>query len=130
MIIDATILPDNPTALKQMLVDSHQVITDLQHRFDRGTSILFEQIRQAESKPFLDDIVKWLKKNLPQAPPKRLLGKAVTYTLTQWHRLIGYIEDDILSMDNYMAKNSIRPFVVGRKNGLFSGTPEGARPTN
>jgi transposase len=25
-----------------------------------------------------------------------------------------------------MAENSIRPFVVGRKNWLFSGTPEGA----
>ncbi len=25
-----------------------------------------------------------------------------------------------------MAENSIRPFVIGRKNWLFSGTPEGA----
>ena len=26
-----------------------------------------------------------------------------------------------------MAENAIRPFVVGRKNWLFAGTPEGAR---
>ena len=26
-----------------------------------------------------------------------------------------------------MAENSIRPFVLGRKNWLFSGTPEGAK---
>ena len=30
-------------------------------------------------------------------------------------------------MDNNSAENAIRPFVVGRKNWLFSGTPQGAR---
>lgn len=29
-------------------------------------------------------------------------------------------------MDNNLAENAIRPFVIGRKNWLFSGTPEGA----
>jgi len=62
-----------------------------------------------------------------QTPPKGLLGKAVAYTLNQWHRLVGYIEDGNASIDNNMAENSIRPFVVGRKNWLFCGTPEGAQ---
>jgi len=84
-------------------------------------------IRQAESRPILDDFEKWLRKKQQQTPPKGLLGKAVAYTLNQWHRLIGYIEDGNLSIDNNMAENSIRPFVVGRKNWLFSGTPEGAK---
>ena len=30
-------------------------------------------------------------------------------------------------MDNNLLENAIRPFVVGRKNWLFSVTPEGAR---
>ena len=60
-------------------------------------------------------------------PPKGLLGKAVAYAQNQWHRLVGYIEGGNLAIDNNMAENSIRPFVVGRKNWLFSGTPEGAR---
>ena len=85
------------------------------------------EIRQAESKPVLDDFEKWLKKKRKQTLPKGLLGKAVAYTLNQWPRLIGYIEDGNLSIDNNMAENSIRPFVLGRKNWLFSGTPEGAR---
>ena len=29
-------------------------------------------------------------------------------------------------MDNNAAENAIRPFVLGRKNWLFAGTPEGA----
>ncbi len=84
------------------------------------------QIRQNEAKPILDDFEKWLAKKKLQTPPKGLLGKAVAYTLNQWHRLVGYIEDGNASIDNNMAENSIRPFVVGRKNWLFSGTPEGA----
>ncbi|HEB70647.1 MAG TPA: hypothetical protein ENI88_13675 [Desulfobulbus sp.] len=84
------------------------------------------EIRQAKSKPVLDDFEKWLKKKRKQTLPKGLLGKAVAYTMNQWHRLIGYIEDGNLSIDNNMAENSIRPFVLGRKNWLFSGTPEGA----
>ena len=61
-----------------------------------------------------------------QTPPKGLLGKAVSYALNQWPRLVGYLEDGRLAPDNNAAENAIRPFVVGRKNWLFSGTPEGA----
>ncbi len=37
-----------------------------------------------------------------------------------------YIEDGRLHLDNNLAENEIRPFVVGRKNWLFSATPAGA----
>ncbi len=84
------------------------------------------RMRQKEAKPILDDFEKWLSKNKLLTPPKGLLGKAIAYTLNQWHRLVGYIEDGCLSIDNNMAENAIRPFVIGRKNWLFSGTPEGA----
>lgn len=84
------------------------------------------QMRQDQAKPILDDFKEWLVKRSTQTPPKGLLGKAISYTLKQWDRLAGYIEDGHLSPDNNAAENSIRPFVVGRKNWLFSGTPEGA----
>lgn len=61
-----------------------------------------------------------------QTPPKGLLGKAITYALNQWDRLVGYLADGRLSPDNNAAENAIRPFVIGRKNWLFGGTPEGA----
>jgi len=84
------------------------------------------QIRQKDSRPILDDFKMWLLKRSLETPPKGLLGKAVAYTLNQWNRLVGYLEDGRLPIDNNMAENAIRPFVVGRKNWLFSGTPEGA----
>jgi len=84
------------------------------------------RVRQRESKPILNKFKQWLDRTALQTPPKGLLGKAVAYTLNQWDRLMGYVEDGRLSIDNNMAENAIRPFVVGRKNWLFSGTPEGA----
>lgn len=68
----------------------------------------------------------WLNVTANEAPPKSLLGKAITYTLNQWHRLVIYTDTGHVSLDNNMAENTIRPFVVGRKNWLFAGTPEGA----
>lgn len=84
------------------------------------------QLRQDKAKPILDEFHEWLAKRMLQTPPKGLLGKAIAYTLNQWHRLAGYIKDGHLAPDNNMAENSIRPFVIGRKNWLFSGTPDGA----
>ncbi|OWK37008.1 Transposase IS66 family protein [Pseudomonas oleovorans subsp. oleovorans] len=37
-----------------------------------------------------------------------------------------YIEGGHLPIDNNRAENAIRPFVIGRKNWLFSDTPKGA----
>jgi transposase len=82
-------------------------------------------LRQEQSKPILDDFKEWLDKKA-QVTPKGLLGKAVFYTLNQWNRLIGYLDDGRLDIDNNLTENAIRPFVLGRKNWLFSGTPKGA----
>ena len=84
------------------------------------------QIRQKDPRLVLDDFKKWLLTRSVQVPGKGLLGIAISYTLNQWDRLVGYLEDGRLPIDNNMAENAIRPFVVGRKNWLFSGTPEGA----
>ncbi|MBU0544223.1 MAG: IS66 family transposase [Proteobacteria bacterium] len=84
------------------------------------------KLRQEQAAPILDDFRQWLQNRYLQTPPKGLLGQAISYTLRQWHRLIGYLEDGRLSPDNNAAENAIRPFVVGRKNWLFSGTPAGA----
>ena len=85
-----------------------------------------QQLRHEEAKPVLEEFKSWLEKRFPQTPPKGLLGKAIAYTLDQWDNLVRYLEDGCLRPDNNLAENAIRPFVVGRKNWLFSGHPRGA----
>ena len=82
--------------------------------------------RQAQAKPIIENFKKWLIKKQEQTPPKGLLGKAVAYALKQWPRLIKYLDNGNVGLDNNLIENAIRPFVVGRKNWLFSGSPAGA----
>jgi len=93
---------------------------------DEPLHIRYEQ-RQSRSKPIIDQLRKWLKETLPKVPPKTALGKALYYLDHQWPRLMAYLQDGCYPMDNNDAENAIRPFVVGRKNWLFSQSVAGAK---
>ena len=98
-----------------------QSARDLQLSYEQ-----IKQLRQIKAKPILDEFGEWLEEQVLKTPPSGLLGTAITYALGQWNRLTVYIEDGRLKPDNNLAENAIRPFVVGRKNWLFSATPDGA----
>ena len=85
------------------------------------------QVMRAEkARPILEAFHQWLGKRASQTPPKGLLGKAISYALNQWDRLLVYLDEPMVTLDNNLAENAIRPFVLGRKNWLFAGTPRGA----
>jgi transposase len=85
-----------------------------------------KQFRIDRAVPVLEEFRAWLEKRKDQTPPQGLLGKAISYTLSRWSKLIRYLEDGHITPDNNAAENAIRPFVVGRKNWLFAGSPNGA----
>ncbi|WP_455230120.1 IS66 family transposase [Geopseudomonas aromaticivorans] len=82
--------------------------------------------RQQRSLPILEQLKAWLDKTQPQVTAQNALGKAVNYLASNWHKLERYIEAGYLPIDNNAAERAIRPFVIGRKNWLFSDTPKGA----
>jgi hypothetical protein len=84
-------------------------------------------IRQEKAKPIMTKIKGWLDGKANKVLPKSLLGKAIHYTLGLWPQLVVYLEDGHIPIDNNPAENAIRPFVIGRKAWLFSGSPRGAR---
>ena len=83
-------------------------------------------VRQKKSQPILNQFKQWLDKSAEQVPPKQLPGKAIHYALNQWTQLTCHIEDSHPEIDNNAAERRIKPFVIGRKNWLFSQTPNGA----
>jgi hypothetical protein len=85
------------------------------------------RVRQEETVLQLQKIREWLDKTLHNTLPKGLLGKAVAYLDKNWDKLTVYTQDGGLNIDNNPAENAIRPFVVGRKNWLFSATVPGAK---
>jgi hypothetical protein len=84
------------------------------------------EARLIHSSKALDEMREWLDQTARQAPPKSLLGTALTYCRNQWPALCRFLEDGRLEIDNNRSERSIKPFVIGRKNWLFANTPKGA----
>ncbi|WP_122544012.1 IS66 family transposase [Pseudomonas viridiflava] len=82
--------------------------------------------RHEHSLPILAQLKSWIEKTQPQVTAQNALGKAISYLASNWSKLERYVEEGYLPMDNNAAERAIRPFVIGRKNWLFSDTPKGA----
>ena len=92
---------------------------------EKGLS--FKHIRNRrlkDQKPVIEGFLAWIKQINPGSNEK--LGKAVTYIKNREDFLMTYLEDGRCSLSNNLSENSIRPVTVGRKNWLFSDTPDGA----
>jgi transposase len=83
--------------------------------------------RLARSKPILDAFHAWLEGKAGVTLNKNLLGEAIKYCRRQWPKLIRFLEDGRLSLDNNSSERAVKTFVIGRKNWLFANTPRGAR---
>ena len=83
--------------------------------------------REEQSVPVLEAFYEWLLNVQNKVPPKTALGKAINYTLQYWPELKMYVDNGSWPIDNNLAENAIRPFVIGRKNWLFSNSQRGAR---
>ena len=98
----------------------------VEKRHKQSDSSTRQLARENESKVVLAEFKLWLEKTQLQVPPKNALGKAINYTLKYWPELSRYIENGDWPIDNNVAENAIRPFVIGRKNWLFSNSQRGA----
>lgn len=85
------------------------------------------RIRLERSQPVLDAFSAWLREQTPKVLPKSALGQAIKYSRNQWEKLVSYLKDGRLEIDNNRSERSIKPFVISRKNFLFANTPKGAR---
>ena len=85
------------------------------------------KIRNERARPILDELKSWADKVRPTVPPKSTLGKAFGYLSNQWSKLILYLDDGRLEIDNNGVENAIRPFVIGRKGWLFSNSVRGVK---
>ena len=54
--------------------------------------------------------------------PKSTAGDACNYALNQWSRLLVFLEDGQIEIDNNWCENAIRPVALRRKNWLHIGS--------
>ena len=95
---------------------------------DEGLNELSEDQRSEKRpeilKPLLDEYWKYIE-NIYAAGGSNL-AKAVTYSLHQKTQLNNVLLDEKLELTNNRAERAVKPFVIGRKNWLFSDTDKGA----
>ena len=84
-----------------------------------------KQLRLQKEKPVLEAFWSWL--DLQNPIKNSRMDKAITYIKNRRDTLTTYLEDGRCSFSNNLSENAIRPFTVGRKNWLFSESPEGAK---
>lgn len=77
-------------------------------------------------KPMLEAYFAWIEKEHALALPQSSYGKAITYSFNQKEKLMNILKDGRLELSNNRAERAIKPFVIGRKNWLFTNTPAGA----
>jgi len=83
--------------------------------------------RNLYSRSILRHLRRWLDRKINTVPPKTGTGKALNYMFNEWERLVTFLEDGNIPISNEKAENAIRPFVIGRKNWLFSNSVKGAQ---
>jgi transposase len=88
---------------------------------------LRQRMRCDDSAPLIERLQGLLLAHLHGVLPQSLLGKALHYLHEQWPKLVRFLDDGRYPIDNNACENAIRPFVIGRKNWLFSDTVAGAQ---
>lgn len=81
---------------------------------------------QTRSVPVLQEIQALLLANVHAVLPGSLLGEALHYLSSQWANLERFVTIGHLPIANNGCENSIRLFVIGRRNWLFADTVAGA----
>jgi hypothetical protein len=103
--------PDHPEAARALAWIG--ALYDIDDRADGDLARLAE-LRRSDAAAILDEMRAWL---WEQAPLTSLsIGKAASYTITNWDRLTRFVGDARIPLDNNRTERAIRGPVVGRKN--------------
>lgn len=81
-------------------------------------------MRQEKVKPLLDKVYEIISTLRPGKGSN--LGKAVTYAQNQKEKLYLFFTNPDVEMTNNLAERTVKPYVINRKNFLFSNTEKGA----
>ena len=89
---------------------------------------LRQAVRQAKSRPLVEDLFAWFETQLARLPRGSPTAEALRYALNHRDGLCRFLEDGRIELDTNTVERAIRPLVLSRKNALFaSGDDGGAR---
>lgn len=92
----------------------------------------FEMLKEKRIKvikPLLVSLYNYIEKTALNTQKSSQLGKAIIYALECKEGLFNYLKDGRLEIDNNASERHVKPYVIGRKNRLFSFTKNVAEIT-
>jgi transposase len=116
--------PEQAKQLLRLWQKLYKIETEVKNRPD--DECLFR--RQEESVPLLNQLFDGCQAVQLRVDflPKSVLGQAVAYALNNEMALRRYCTKGWLNIDNNISERAVKPFVLGRKNWLFFGSPDAA----
>ena len=82
--------------------------------------------RERDLRPMMDGFYEWAQARRMEASPRMALDAALRYAIEYWPYSMNALDDGRLELDNNLAERAVKPFVIGRKNFLFSDARRGA----
>ena len=91
----------------------------------------FLRLRLEKVKPIFEKFHSWLlgKQQTVGILSSSKTAEAINYCLKRWEKLTNYLDYSFLTPDSNAAERAVKPFVMARKNFLFSGSGIGAKST-
>lgn len=86
-----------------------------------------EKLRFEKLKPLVDEYFAFIKEKYEKVDHSSVLGKAIKYSINNELDLCRFFECGYIPLSNNLAERAIKPFVILRKNCLFSKTEKGAQ---
>jgi transposase len=112
----------NKSQIAQSALQQISAIYDIEREVQGLTPDERQRIRQARSRPLLDELHRWMLLTRQQITDGSATAKALDYSLKRWVALTRFVDDGRLPADNNWIENQIRPIAIGRSNWLFAGS--------
>jgi transposase len=106
-----------------------EITTLREQHASRGEALPLEavlKLRTDKSAPIMKALKAWVDELLPGVPPKGALGKALSYTTSQWQKISRFLDYPDMPADNNYAEQQVKSFVTGRKAWVFCDSKVGA----
>ena len=84
------------------------------------------RIRRERSKPLLEELESWLRKQRDKLSRSSAVLKPINYMLNRWDGFARFVDDGRICLTNNAAERSLRGLALGRKAWLFAGSDRGA----
>ncbi|MEQ1708948.1 MAG: IS66 family transposase [Terricaulis sp.] len=113
----------SPVALEA--VARIDAIFEIEREINGASTETRRAVRQARSKPLVDDLQGWMIEQRQRVSGKTPLGKALNYMLKRWDAFARFLDDGRLCLTNNAAERALRGVAIGRKSWLFAGSERG-----